>query len=160
MALLMGIAHRTYASYERSERLPDADALAPLVREGWNANWLLTGEGPERLEASSAAESPAPYASQSVRPSDLTIALEMADEKLARDQLWLPKAQYAELVVLILERLHQGWAYQRIRALVDAALDKLADGEGAHAGGSGGVGAESEGGPGNRRAEEDAKADT
>lgn len=50
MGHVMGVAHRTYASYERNERTPDATALAPLVAEGWNANWILTGEGPERLE--------------------------------------------------------------------------------------------------------------
>lgn len=49
MAAALGVALRTYANYERDERQPDAAVLAKLVELGWNANWIMTGEGPERL---------------------------------------------------------------------------------------------------------------
>lgn len=51
MAAALAVAPRTYANYERGERLPDAEALARLVHEGWNANWVLTGAGDEHLSA-------------------------------------------------------------------------------------------------------------
>lgn len=51
MATLLGVSGRTYGHWERGERTPDAHALIVLALDGWNANWLLTGEGPERLEA-------------------------------------------------------------------------------------------------------------
>ena len=49
MAGVLGVAPRTYAYYENGDRVPDGEALARLVAEGWNINWLLTGQGPERI---------------------------------------------------------------------------------------------------------------
>lgn len=46
----MEVSARTYAYYERGERNPDAEALVPLCVEGWNVNWILTGDGPERFD--------------------------------------------------------------------------------------------------------------
>jgi transcriptional regulator with XRE-family HTH domain len=46
-----GIHKNTLGNYERAEREMGALPLIRLVRLGWNANWLLTGEGPERLGA-------------------------------------------------------------------------------------------------------------
>jgi len=37
---------RTYQDYERSLRLPGAEAMEAFARAGINANWLLTDEGP------------------------------------------------------------------------------------------------------------------
>lgn len=45
-----GIHKNTLGNYERAEREMGALPLIRLVRLGWNANWLLTGEGPERLK--------------------------------------------------------------------------------------------------------------
>jgi transcriptional regulator with XRE-family HTH domain len=45
MAALMGVCTRTYAYYERGQRVPDAYGLAALYAHGWNINWLLSGEG-------------------------------------------------------------------------------------------------------------------
>lgn len=147
MAAKLGVKLRAYTNYVAGETSPDADQLGFTVAEGWNANWVIAGAEPERLEAFRAAETRAGYGSQVLSAGHLTIALEMADEKLARDQVWLPRPDYAELVVLILERLQQGWAYPRIRALVDAVLSRVAKGEGVHAGRSGGVDGEGPGGP-------------
>lgn len=113
MAHVLGVAHRTYANYEREERVPDAEVIARLIAEGWDANWLLTGEGPERL-APGVREPRAHYGplSQPVSPEHLSIALELADEAL--QGLWLPRAQYAELVALIYQSLTQGLPYAEI----------------------------------------------
>lgn len=100
MGQVMGVAQRTYASYERNERTPDADALLPLVEEGWNANWLLTGEGPERLEALpdgafGAAEARAEWPSHPQRPDParlrsafrlLELGLNLADREISADR--------------------------------------------------------------------------
>lgn len=51
MAAVMQVSPRTLSYYESGERMPDAFALRPLAAEGWNINWLLTGEGSERLSA-------------------------------------------------------------------------------------------------------------
>lgn len=114
MAHVLGVAHRTYASYERNERVPDAAALAALLStEQVDANWLLTGEGPERL-GMGVREPQARYGplSQPVSPEHLSIALELADEAL--EGLWLPRKKYAELVALIYEGLTQGLPYAEI----------------------------------------------
>jgi hypothetical protein len=50
----VGIAKNTLGNYERGEREIGAVALAGYQALGWNANWLLTGEGPERLDEISA----------------------------------------------------------------------------------------------------------
>ena len=50
-AARLGVHLNTYSRWERGERAPDAYALAVLAAEGWNINWLLTGEGSERLSA-------------------------------------------------------------------------------------------------------------
>lgn len=50
-AARLGVHLNTYSRWERGERAPDAYALAVLAAEGWNINWLLTGDGPERIGA-------------------------------------------------------------------------------------------------------------
>lgn len=45
MAELLGINYRTYQNYEKSLNDPNWDTCEALVRLGFNANWLLTGEG-------------------------------------------------------------------------------------------------------------------
>ncbi len=47
----LGVTSKTYGLWERNDRTPDADTLALLCARGWNVNWLLTGKGPERLDA-------------------------------------------------------------------------------------------------------------
>ncbi|MDC8804257.1 helix-turn-helix transcriptional regulator [Halomonas pacifica] len=47
----VGVHKNTLGGYERGERSPDAEILRALVGLGYNANWVLTGEGPERLTA-------------------------------------------------------------------------------------------------------------
>lgn len=47
----VGIHKNTIGTYERGEREIGAKAMGALVREGWNANWILTGDGPERFDA-------------------------------------------------------------------------------------------------------------
>lgn len=45
MAVLTGISYRTWQNYEDGVNSPGWDACEALVKLGFNANWLLTGEG-------------------------------------------------------------------------------------------------------------------
>lgn len=45
MASLTGISYRTWQNYEDGVNSPGWDACEALVKLGFNANWLLTGEG-------------------------------------------------------------------------------------------------------------------
>lgn len=109
----LGVPLRTYQNYERGEREPDLRTLIALVALGWNANWLLTGEGPERLgDAISTSASPGAGLSQrsvakaaeavsfavymmgfSFAPEDIATAI----VALAKDVAQLDEAQQANL---------------------------------------------------------------
>lgn len=125
MATLLGVAHRTYASYERNERVPDAELMRALVKnEAVEANWLLTGEGAERIAPTGVREERAEYGlkSQDMSVQTLSIALELADEALRG--LWLPRREYAELVAGVYAMLQQGLPYADILELSRPATKK------------------------------------
>lgn len=104
MGEVMGVAQRTYASYERNERIPDALALVPLAREGWNINWLLSGEGAERQEASAPLRG-----SQDLSEEGLTIALEITDDIVRSEgATYVPRVLYARLLRLMYQGVTQG----------------------------------------------------
>ena len=133
-AVQLGVSKTTYGRWERGVREIGTDGMAALVKEGWNVNWILTGDGPERLntlqdKALSIAEDARGYASHPVSADHLTIALEMAEGKLEQEKLWLPKRDFAELVLLILEKLQEEWSYKRIREFVGEELKRLSKGE-------------------------------
>lgn len=128
MGAALGVALRTYQTYERDERLPDAEALSCLVEEGWNANWLLTGEGPERLDQLGGALETAPeQASQPVRQGNVKIAFQLVSEALGPMKPTLD--QHAELVALVLELLEHGLPEARVLYFARQAVTGLAGGE-------------------------------
>ena len=45
MATYLGINYRTYENYEKSLNAPSWEACEAFTRKGFDANWLLTGEG-------------------------------------------------------------------------------------------------------------------
>jgi transcriptional regulator with XRE-family HTH domain len=110
MATALGVSQTTYGRLERGEREIGADVLARLASQGWNINWLLTGEGPSRLD--DAVRDPAHSESQDLSAEHLSIALELADEALRGR--WLPRRRYADLVTLIYEALTKGLPYAEI----------------------------------------------
>lgn len=121
MAGALGVAPRTYAYYENGERIPDGEVLARLVAEGWNINWLLTGEGPERLAdlAQNAPETAPQSHSQPVRRDALKMAVQLAQEAL--DGRTLAPADYAELVDLIYDALVNGLPSAQVLAFARPA---------------------------------------
>lgn len=119
MADFLGVALRTYANYERNEREPDAQVLARLVKAGWNANWVLTGAGPERLEALQ------DKGSQPARP-DLAIlrsAVEVLERALDEaGATTTDAAGRAELLVAVYELLQEGAALDAAERIVASML--------------------------------------
>lgn len=107
-AIELEIAHRTYAAYERGETEMGAEPLARLVQEGWNANWVLTGEGPERLPLSVSEPLEPAYllGSQPLRQPELRLALQLVAEALG--PMRATPDQHAELVILVAEMLLEG----------------------------------------------------
>jgi transcriptional regulator with XRE-family HTH domain len=138
MAEQLGVAHRTYAGYERGESEMGVEALARLVGLGWNANWLLTGTGPERL---SIPETASQSGSQSLRHPNLKIALQLVAEALG--PMRATPDQHAELVILVFELLEDGLPEARVlhfaRRAVTAARG-MEDGDGSAAGGASSTG--------------------
>lgn len=140
MAEVLGVSPRTYAYYEQGERTPDAEALIPLWAEGWNANWVITGEGPERLDAhQEIPNSLSGKDSQALRPDDLTMAVTLAQEAL--DGRTLPADKYGKLVTLIYDALVNGLPSAQVLAFAQPAARGLregeSDGESSSVGGSG-----------------------
>lgn len=50
-ASTIGVHKNSVGNYERGDREIGALALAGIADVGWNINWLLTGRGPERIDA-------------------------------------------------------------------------------------------------------------
>lgn len=46
MAATVGISYPAWQRYELGKNIPGATVIEELVKIGFNANWLLTGEGP------------------------------------------------------------------------------------------------------------------
>ena len=49
MATSLGIGHRSWCGYEAGSNYPGGKVFESLVKLGFNANWLLTGEGSMKL---------------------------------------------------------------------------------------------------------------
>lgn len=101
----IAVHKNTLGNYEREERELGALSLALLVRQGWNANWLLTGEGPERLDALKPA---AQSQSHDLSGEDLNIAMQLADRKIAAARKAPTREQYAAFVAEIFNAITQG----------------------------------------------------
>lgn len=128
----MGVAKRTYASYERNERIPDADVLQRLHAEGWNINWMLSGDGPEQLGiAEQGVDASSTPTSQALRQEDLTIAVTLAQEAL--DGRTLSPAKYGQLVALIYDALVNGLPSAQVLAFARPAARGFREGDDADA---------------------------
>ncbi|MGO1072597.1 helix-turn-helix domain-containing protein [Lysobacter sp. CA199] len=96
----IGVHKNTLGHYERGTREVGADALRSLVYLGWNANWLLTGEGAERIGSSSGV-----VASQDERSEIMRMAVELIDSELEKAGKTLPRDKRAKAYTLIYELL-------------------------------------------------------
>jgi transcriptional regulator with XRE-family HTH domain len=134
----LGVPLRTYQNYEQGKREPDLRTLLSLYLLGWNLNWLLSGDGPERL---SIPETASQSGSQSLRHPNLKIALQLVAEALG--PMRATPDQHAELVILVFELLEDGLPEARVlhfaRRAVSAARG-VDDGDGSAAGGASSTG--------------------
>lgn len=120
----LGVPLRTYQNYEQDKREPDLRTLLGLHGRGWNLNWLLTGEGQERLEAlqDKELEDSEPVkkpSSQIPRLESLKLAIQLAEEAL--DGGKLEPADYAQLVTLIHDALVNGLPSAQVLAFARPA---------------------------------------
>lgn len=147
MAAVLGIATRTYTYYETDTRQPAAGLLAVLAKEGWNMDWLLNGRGPEMsvhaLEIAGLAEAKEPKpqetkASQGVRPEDVSLAVQLAEEALEGKRL--EPSDYGQLVSLIYDALVNGLPSAQVLAFARPAARGLSRGKEDAAQGVGGSG--------------------
>lgn len=101
MGAVMGVTGRAYANYERGERVPDATALAHLADEGWNINWLLTGQGNPRTDGTGQAATPPSAASASLNQQILQEAVETALEIIEKTGRYPDSRGIARMVCLL-----------------------------------------------------------
>lgn len=134
MAEWLGVHKNTYARWERGEREIAGEALAKLVEAGWDANWLLTGEGDERRDPADTvlagigtarqkiADSESGRASQPVQHDLAKIALQLVSEVLDDNHLTLPPEKRAELTLAVFELLQNGVPEAKLLRFVVAAV--------------------------------------
>jgi len=68
MAQLCGASYRSWQGYEAGETPPKAENIEALVKLGFNANWLLTGEGEMRRNGAGAPQEPGGSPSAALAP--------------------------------------------------------------------------------------------
>jgi len=61
------ISHRTWQDYESGKNLPNGKVLKKLALMGFNANWILTGEGPINTDVSEVIRHSYHYAHDKIR---------------------------------------------------------------------------------------------
>lgn len=102
MARALGVSVSTYGRFERGDREIGAKPLALLGSMGWNLNWVVRGNGAERLEAAFQSQS------QDLSPTDLSMAIQLANEKIAASGLAPTPEQYGQFVLLLYKVLEGG----------------------------------------------------
>lgn len=121
MSRVLAVSTSTYGRLERGAREMGADVLVRLAGLGWNPRWILTGEGPRRLDAagSEASES----APTRVDAEHLGIALELADAVL--EGRWLPRARYADLVCRLYDASRARRSWEDVHGLARSLLTAM-----------------------------------
>lgn len=128
----IGVPLKTFQTYEQGKREPDMRTLTGIYGQGWNLNWLLMGEGPERLEAIGVHGS---VQSQDLSLETLKLAVQTVEEARQIVSLSLSPEKAGEVVSLVYQLLCSGLAEAEIIPITRQAL-KVAKGEAGNAGGS------------------------
>lgn len=130
----LGVPLRTYQNYEQDKREPDLRTLAGLHSRGWNLNWVLIGEGPERLEAlqDKGSDIASPQ-SQDLSQETLKLAVQTVEEVRQIVDLRLSPEKAGEVVSLVYQLLCSGLAEAEIIPITRQALN-VAKGDAGDAG--------------------------
>lgn len=115
---------KTYQTYEQGKREPDLRTLEGLYDAGWSLHWVLLGEGPEKRDGLQSHEN---KASQGVRPEDVSLAVQLAEEALEGKRLEPP--DYGQLVGLIYDALVNGLPSAQVLAFARPAARGLSRGK-------------------------------
>ncbi|WP_308518275.1 helix-turn-helix transcriptional regulator [uncultured Stenotrophomonas sp.] len=129
MAQALGVSKTTYSRWERGVREIGSDGLGALVRRGWNANWLLTGSGDERLDAGAIPRQNNDLRqSQVVSQSSVKIAAQLLQEALDDADAVLAPAQYGEALVLLAQLLEKGLPEADVRPFAKQTVGMIGTG--------------------------------
>ena len=122
----LGVHKNTLGHYERGARELGADALRSLVYAGWNANWVLTGEGPERIDQVAAAPE-----SQFERQGRVKIAVQLlreAEDAAGAPPRWTPEQQ-GEATAILVRLLEIGTATAEVRSIAEQQIRLFSGGK-------------------------------
>lgn len=129
MAQALNVSKTTYSRWERGLREIGADGLGALVARGWNANWLLTGKGPQRLDsdATPRQNNDLPQ-SQAVSHASVKIAAQLLQEALDDANAQLAPTQHGEALVLLLQLLEKGLPEAEVRPFARQTVGMITTG--------------------------------
>ena len=82
MAQLCNASYRMWQAYEVNDNQPKAEVIESLVKLGFNANWLLTGEG--EMKRGTTVAGPATASATSVSDPGEPFAQDAESEELCR----------------------------------------------------------------------------
>ncbi len=104
---IFDVSYGVYQKYEYGSSIPGGDAIKAFVREGFNANWLLTGEG-EMLLAD--MQTPQHQDAQSATPlmldrEKIFLAIETVEEGLQITERVMKPNKKAELIMAVYDLL-------------------------------------------------------
>lgn len=117
-ANLLGVPVATFIKWEVGTRAPGAAAIEAFVTAGGiNANWLLTGEGPMRIEDLAGAETPGALDRERMR-----LAMEAIEEGLSEVRLTMAPPKKAELLLAAYDLLEtDGVTKEKVMKIVKLA---------------------------------------
>ena len=102
---LMGISRRGLQDMEAQKNVPSGLSLAAMQGLGVSADWVLSGEGEQRLKPLQDKGSPA---SQDSRLDSVKIAVQLLREVLDDAELDLTPEKHAEAAVILVQLLEMG----------------------------------------------------
>lgn len=112
-----GYLVRTYQKNEAGYNEAGITLGAAFVRAGINANWLLTGEGPMRIEDLAGAETPGALDRERMR-----LAMEAIEEGLSEVRLTMAPPKKAELLLAAYDLLEtDGVTKEKVMKIVKLA---------------------------------------
>ncbi|WP_210163764.1 helix-turn-helix domain-containing protein [Azorhizobium doebereinerae] len=113
MSVRLGLGPNTWRQLEDGRNLPSSETLQKLLDLGFNANWVLSGQGPIRLDGADERSSNANPAQPPLNARVLAQALALVEEWLTANKRMMRADKKAAVVAQIYEF-----------ALEDASLGK------------------------------------